>query len=893
MTPVIAHLRTFSSAVGIFTQANPEVACLIWGSMKLVIDAASAFSSTLSLIVGMYESISRSMPRFQEYMNIFPHSQRLQRSLLQVYCAYLDFSIAATAFFNRHVRVHIIMSFMRLGSLVSTFDGVKCRIRDAVQDFEAEAQLAHTASTIGSLHEIANALPQVDVSMRTSDKMSSVPWPRNSKFLGRKDELDRLESVLCPSESKQRSCVLHGMAGVGKTQVALEFTYQVKSVFRYTFWIAADDETTLAESYGKIVRGLGLTSSSNSADLTLLVETARSWLCQNNSWLLVFDNAEASTLLNRYWPPCDHGSILVTTQDRKLVHRCLSEIHLTSLTEDQGAALLIQYLSMEPNSRDQDASIARAISREVGGLPLLLVGLAGYTVDSDTPLADILDEMKKPWHRSDNIIESLSLDSASFQYERPLRMAFAVAFSKLPPIALAVLQIMSMLSPDSITEDIVSVDLEDPSLSFLESSDELRYDIPVNLQPSDLGPPSYSIHRQLQWKILTDLEADPFLRQRVFDQSVALVRRSFPPLSEFMIPMFAQWTSYEKLISHVLRLHEVYLAYSKDPCPIQGHYSFAELLASAGNYLYEMSIEESGLAVLATSASICRDLQESPRDNSITSNQTEPAPGPKSEATNGTKTAHDYILRALLLRQQQAAADLSTPDKRFWNRVLLSNAYNDMACQLIDMHKYTDAESYLTRSLELKDQLAAERKIPAFEYAESKNNLACVRIGQGRIEEALTLSFDVLKLIELEDGHANDQTRFLFIYGICLTHAGRLFEAVKSLGDGYKQRVAIFGASSRNARDSAYGTAWVLYHLSKLDEAKNTIELCLGKQENSSWAPECLIRAQYLKCLILQALGRKDEAQVLGSAAIAELQRHFATYLTDSTPTIVSDDQKL
>ncbi|KAK3687876.1 hypothetical protein B0T22DRAFT_498147 [Podospora appendiculata] len=880
MTPVIEHLRTFSSAVGIFTQANPEIACLIWGSMKLVLDvcypwdppqlastfaaylslydflAAFAFSTTLGLIVGMYESITHSMPRFQEYMDIFPHSQRLQRSLLQVYCAYLDFSIAATAFFKRHVRVHIVMSFIKRGSLVSAFDQVKSRIRDA-----------------------------------TPDKTFSVPWPRNCKFVGRKDELDRLESLLSPSDSQQRSCVLHGMAGVGKTQTALEFTYQVKSIFRHTFWIAAEDETTLAESYGEIARGLGLSSGSDVGNLTFLIEMARSWLCQNDSWLLVFDNAEASALLTRYWPPCDHGSILATTQDRKLVHRCLSEIHLTSLTEEQGSALLLQHLSAKADSRVQHATLARAISREVGGLPLLLVGLAGYTVDSDTPLADILDEMKKPWHRCDNIIESLSLDSASFHYERPLQMAFAVALSKLPRIALAVLQIMSMLSPDCITDDIVSVDLDDSSLSFLESYDQQRFrrDVRtplvtrylVNFQPSDLGPPSYSIHRQLQWKTLTDLKADPLVRQRVFDRSVALIRRSFPPLSEFMIPMFAEWAS-------------------TDPYPIQGHYPFAELLASAGNYLYEVSIGEPGLAKRSPQAG-------SGDENAISSNPMDSAPGPgeatKLEATaltiswgivsltrgvSGTKKAHDYIQRVLQLRQQQAAADLSPPEKRFWSRVLLSNAYNDMACQLIDVHKYDDAESYLARSLELKDQLATERKIPSFEYAESKNNLACVRIGQGRIEEALTLSCDVLKLIELEGGHVNDQTRFLFIHGICLTHAGRLFEAVKSLGDGYKQRVAIFGASSRNARDSAYATAWVLYHLNKLDEARNTIELCLGKQENSLWAPECLIRAQYLKCLILQALGQKDEAQVLGSAAVAELQRYFAAHLTDINPTIVT-----
>lgn len=161
---------------------------------------------------------------------------------------------------------------------------------------------------------------------------------------------------------------------------------------------------------------------------------------------MIFDNVDSPEILKRYWPACAHGSILITTQDRKLVHRAQSHLCLEPFDEDEGSSLLLQYLpdKHEGVATKETLGLAKSISREVQGLPLDLVGLAGFIVDSRATLPDTLRDLK-------NHVD-LVCDSTTFQYG-PAHLAFDVSLNSLPPAAMSVLQVLSMLSPDSIPED--------------------------------------------------------------------------------------------------------------------------------------------------------------------------------------------------------------------------------------------------------------------------------------------------------------------------------------------------------------------------------------------------------------------------------------------------------
>lgn len=331
-----------------------------------------------------------------------------------------------------------------------------------------------------------------------------------------------------------------------------------------------------------------------------------------------------------------------------------------------------------------------------------------------------------------------------------------------------------------------------------------------------------------------DLKDDTAAQQKVFNQAVALIVKVFPPLSEYMTPMTREWGSYSKAIAHVIQLHKVYVSSTKSENPIRADISFATLLASAGNYLYEINIAESAIALLATSADICHKLRAGKLESPSEVSKPHTNELLKLEATamtiqwgllsrnaglSGAQTAMAYISTVLKLREEHSRMDL-TAEEQFWSRLLLSNAYNDVACQLISMHRYTEAEGLLRRSLSLKDRLSKAQHVPPFEFAESQNNLAWTHLGQGRISEALQQSSQAVQLINTADGDANDHTRFTFCFGACLFWAGQLDEALEAFRDVYRCRVATLSKSAWVSRDAAYAVALLLFQLGRTNEAK-------------------------------------------------------------------------
>ena len=115
--------------------------------------------------------------------------------------------------------------------------------------------------------------------------VNTVVMNRTCTFIGRDDELRRVHEVLTgtheeiavsndPSDSKDfvgrktspACCVLHGLAGVGKTQIALEYTYRYRSEYDAIFWLEAEHDWTLTSTYALIAGQLGLLGPKTSED---------------------------------------------------------------------------------------------------------------------------------------------------------------------------------------------------------------------------------------------------------------------------------------------------------------------------------------------------------------------------------------------------------------------------------------------------------------------------------------------------------------------------------------------------------------------------------------------------------------------------------------------------
>ncbi|KAH6635890.1 hypothetical protein F5144DRAFT_546060 [Chaetomium tenue] len=872
--PFLAHMDKFNQAITIFAQSDPVITSLVWGTVKMILDAASALSHTLETILDMLTSITGAMPRFEEYMQLFPQRERLQEALLRIYCSYLDFCLGAAKFLSVNI-------FAKFKELIQ-------KLELASQDFGEEAKLAHVASTKAQLTNIREVLDLDKAPQAGPPFVFSAPWARNGKFLGREQELANLSRCLKPDSFKQQSCVLHGMAGVGKTQTALEFCYAQKSTFSYIIWLPSETQAVLAEGYSKIIRLIKgpEAGKSISIDPSADVDASRQWLCQSKGWLLIFDNVDDPDMLRRYWPACEHGSILITTQDRKLIHRAESEVCLKPFKDEEGSRLLLQNLPKQVSTSQGSAALARDISKEVDGLPLYLVGLAGFMVDSSTPLADTLGDLQNH--------VSQEWDSATFQYGKRANTAFDMSLKGLSPPALSVLRVISMLSPDSIPESLLLGQL-DSSLEFggLSGKTQFYREVRTPLRTRHLldfhesttpgVSHSYSIHRMLQKKVLGDMETDHVSRQQAFNRVVALVGNVFPPVTDFMVPIREDMILYKESIGHVTRLEAVFRIGNKtSKTPLVGDMAFVQLLIGAGFYLYEVRLGTPGLALLGTAEGICAARVVATDADSAKWIKLRATALQISWAIMGASTGiaerqktTDKMAKVLELRKEYAAADRS--HDKYVGRVLLANAHNDMAVQLLDNGEYDAAEDHVNISIRMKQELQSERIMPPYQFAEQNKNTALVHAGQGRTQESVDLSQEAVKVLpnEEEDGV---RSIFLFVHGICLANAGNLLGALDVFMKCYKVRTTAFGIHGIPRLHSLYAIAYTQYRLGRYTEARDAIEKCRYDGKCGIWPSECILRADYLLSLITSAEGRQEEAAILQKPLLAQLHAIFVRH---------------
>lgn len=90
---------------------------------------------------------------------------------------------------------------------------------------------------------------------------------RYPKFFGRKEIINEINTVFeeCASKGELGAVALFGLAGIGKTQIALAYAHSTKETCS-VFWANAQDSTTLEQAFSGFVRELNLPGASKDRD---------------------------------------------------------------------------------------------------------------------------------------------------------------------------------------------------------------------------------------------------------------------------------------------------------------------------------------------------------------------------------------------------------------------------------------------------------------------------------------------------------------------------------------------------------------------------------------------------------------------------------------------------
>ncbi|KAF4169459.1 hypothetical protein CNMCM6936_008151 [Aspergillus lentulus] len=295
-----------------------------------------------------------------------------------------------------------------------------------------------------------------------------VPLGRNQRFVGRQNEITRLEELIMMKDGP-RKVAITGLGGVGKTQVALELAYRIRD--RDTecsiFWLACTSYEVMEQTYLNVAQAVGLPDV-KPAEVKAQVKRYLSSK-QAGKWLLIFDNADdmdmwlsddhADPALEDFLPQSEQGRILFTTRNRKLAVELTSSniIPIPDVAED--TALKILERSLVDKALLQDHPTAVAVLEKLAFLPLAITQASAYINKNGLSLSTYSALLQE---QEPEVVELLSEDFKDEgrykDLQNPVITTWLVSFKQIQrqdQLAADLLSFMACINPRNIPQSLL------------------------------------------------------------------------------------------------------------------------------------------------------------------------------------------------------------------------------------------------------------------------------------------------------------------------------------------------------------------------------------------------------------------------------------------------------
>jgi hypothetical protein len=322
--------------------------------------------------------------------------------------------------------------------------------------------------------------------------------------------------------------VLCGIGGVGKTRLAIEYSYQHADRYQAVWWIDADDDDRIGDQLSALAVAVGACGPGTTTSLAIGALNRHLRAQPAGCTLLVFDNADTPDEVSKYL--LDGADIVITSRNPHWTETATAvPVHVFARAE---SVAMLQ--SRVDGLTESDA---HQLAEQLGDLPLALAQAAGVMATQGITTTAYLEQLNARAAAITDVGRPRS-------YPTSLAAAVTVARQRLDPDAQTLLDICAQLAPETVPIGV---------LRHAANSQQLRLHASLE-HTARFGLARVDVHGLLVHRL-----TQAILRDRISAPERAQLRRRAEAAVAAAAPDDggddpATWPLWQALIPHVLAL---------------------------------------------------------------------------------------------------------------------------------------------------------------------------------------------------------------------------------------------------------------------------------------------------------------------------------------------------
>ncbi len=328
-------------------------------------------------------------------------------------------------------------------------------------------------------------------------------------FKGREQAIAELHAQF--SRAPQRPVVLHGLGGVGKTRLAVEYSLAHEAEYSALLSVGADSPQALRRNLAALCTAEVLELPERDAkEEKAQFAAALRWLKDHSGWLLILDNVDtlkAAKAVEELVGRLRGGHVLITSRVSAW-SGAVETRELEKLVPEAAVAFLLERTDGKRRVSPRDAEDAADLAEAMGWLPLALEQAAAFVAKKRASLAEYLERWQK---REVEVREWCN--ERLMMYPRSVVVTWDTSFEEVGDPGRALLQLLAWLAPDPIPRTLLMTEEADAALARgvqrlrglfeppspapeLEEAIEVLSDF--SLLQWELGNAAFTVHRLVQ-----------------------------------------------------------------------------------------------------------------------------------------------------------------------------------------------------------------------------------------------------------------------------------------------------------------------------------------------------------------------------------------------------------